>query len=110
LRCHFCKKKGHVKKKCFKWKVQQERLASEGNYSHVDVVLAMEDGVEVVMDRKHSPYCGVSMVQGRTKVPCEPFEYPLLDMSKHPYMGPIGIDSDVGDAEDEERERERCQG
>jgi hypothetical protein len=103
-KCHFCKKKEHVKKTCFKWNGQQENIASdiEGNYSHVDGVLTMEDGVEVVMDRKQSPYCGVCTVEGRTTMPCKPSECPLMDRSKHPYMEPIAIDSDEGDAAEDE--------
>jgi hypothetical protein len=74
LRCHHCKKLGHIKPSCpkCKAKMEQEDRANEGAYSHVDVVLAMDEGVEVVMDRKNSKCCGVCMVQGRTKVACPP--------------------------------------
>ena len=98
MRCHCCKKLGHIKPSCpkHKAKMEQEDRANEGAYTHVDVVLAMDEGVEVVMDRKHSKCCGVHMVQGRTnlKVACLPYGAPLMDPTKHPCMGPIGFDSD----------------
>jgi hypothetical protein len=99
LRCHFCKKKGHIKPHCPKLKDRKEHegKANEGACTHVDAVLAMDEGVGVVMDRKHSKYCGVCMVQGRTKIACPPFEAPLMDQLQYPYMGPIGIDSNVED-------------
>jgi hypothetical protein len=96
LRCHYCKKLGHIKPHCPKLKDKKghEDRAYKGAYTHVDVVLAMDEGEEVVMDRKNSKYCGVCMVQGRTKVACPPHEAPSMDPRKYPYIGPIGIESD----------------
>jgi hypothetical protein len=50
----------------------------------MDVILAMDEGVEVVMDRTNSKYCGVCMVQDTTKVACPPYEAPLMDLMKYP--------------------------
>jgi hypothetical protein len=99
LRCHHCKKMGHVRNFCpkLKDKMEYEDRANEGAYTHVDVVLAMDIGVEVVMDRTNSKYCGVCMVQDATKVACPPYEAPLMNLMKYPYMGPIGVDSDEED-------------
>jgi hypothetical protein len=86
-----------MKKSCPKLKAKMEERANEGAYTHVDIVLAMDEGVEVVLDGTDSKYCGVCMVQGKTKVACPPYEAPLMDQRKYPYMGPIGIDSNEDD-------------
>jgi hypothetical protein len=95
LRCHHCNKLGHIKPQCpkLKDKERNEERANEGAYTHVDVVLATDEGVEVVMDRKHPKYCGPCRVQDATKIACPPFEAPLMDMMKYPYMSPIRHES-----------------
>ena len=63
----------------------------------MDVVLAMDEGVEVVMDRKNTN-CRVCRVQHATKVVCPPYEAPLMDLMKYPYMSPIGHESKFEDS------------
>jgi hypothetical protein len=49
------------------------------------------------MDRKNTN-CRVCRVQHATEVVCPPYEAPLMDLMKHPYMSPIGHE----DSKDEE--------
>jgi hypothetical protein len=89
---------GACEEYCPKVKDKNDDPAKEGACTHVDVVLAMDEGVEVVTDRKHSKYCGVCRVQAATKVACPPNEAPLMDLMKYPYMSPIGYESKYEDS------------
>jgi hypothetical protein len=89
---------GHVKKYCPKLKDKNEDTANQGAYTNVEVALAMDEGVEVVMDGKRLKYCGVCRVQDVTKVACPLYEAPLMDLMKYPYMSPIGYESEYEDS------------
>ena len=77
MKCHYCKKLGHIRPHCPK--LQDKEKNEDGAYTHVDVVLAMDDGLEIGMDRK---------VQ-EAVVACSPCEDPLQDMMRYPFMSPI---------------------
>ena len=90
VRCQYCKELGHIRPHCPKLQDKEKKgdRANDGASTHVDVVLAMDEGVEIVMDRENTN-CGVCEVQETTKVACSPYEAPLMDLMRYPYMSPM---------------------
>ena len=84
VRCHHCKKLGHMRPHCPR--LQDKEKNEDGAYTHVDVVLAMDDGLEIGMDRENTSY-GVCEVQ-EAMVACSPYEDPVKDVMRYPFMSP----------------------
>ena len=81
VRCHFCKKFGHIKPHCPKLMDKEKNEAC----THMDVVLVMDDRLE--MDKENASY-GLCEVQEAVGA-CSPCECPLKDTMRYPCLSPI---------------------
>ena len=81
VRCHFCKKLGHIRTHCPRLMDKEKNEA----YTHMDVVLVMDEELE--MDKRDTSYgvCEVNEAVGA----CSPCEDPLKDMMRYPCLSPI---------------------
>ena len=81
VRCHFCKKLGHIRTHCPRLMDKEKNEA----YTHMDVVLVMDEELE--MDKRDASYgvCEVNEAVGA----CSPCEDPLKDMMRYPCLSPI---------------------
>ena len=81
VRCHFCKKFGHIRAHCPKLMDKEKNEA----YTHMDVALVMDDRLE--MDKEDTSY-GAYEVQEAVGA-CSPCECPVKDTMRYPCLSPI---------------------